>query len=86
MPIYLVSGSAVPTSVTGGVSAVEDAVGGEDDVVVEAATRTPNGDVQFTLRIKALSEEAALEKGGRVASRLSPGSQVTIVTGTEGAS
>jgi hypothetical protein len=79
MPDFLVSGSAVPTSVTGDVTGVDDAVGGESGVTVESATRTDDGDVQFTLRITAPDAATALATGRRIGDRLSPGSNVTLV-------
>jgi hypothetical protein len=78
MPSFLVTGSAVPTSVTGDVAGIDDAVAGEEGVVVETATRAEDGDVQFTLRITAPDAEAALATGRRIGDRLSPGSNVTL--------
>lgn len=78
MASYLVSGSAVPHAMTGDPSSVEDAVAGEDDVTVESAFRVGE-DVQFTLRVDADDEDAALEVARRVADRVSPGSNVALV-------
>lgn len=78
MATYLVSGSAVPTSVTGDPSSVEDAAAGEDAVTVESAYRVGE-DVQFTLRVEADDEDAALRIARRVGDRVSPGSNVTVV-------
>ncbi len=79
MPDFLISGSAVPTSVTGDVTGIDNAVGGEAGITVESATRTDAGDVQFTLRISAPDQATALETGRRIGDRLSPGSNVTLV-------
>jgi hypothetical protein len=79
MPTFLVSGSAVPTSVTGDVTGIDDAVAGEEGVTVESATRVDDGDVQFTLQVTAADADAALEIGRRIGDRLSPGSSVTLV-------
>ncbi len=79
MPTFLVSGSAVPTSVTGDVTGIDDAVAGEEGVTVESATRVDDGDVQFTLQVTAPDADAALAIGRRIGDRLSPGSSVTLV-------
>ncbi|WNB86503.1 hypothetical protein [Cellulomonas sp. ATA003] len=80
MPSFLVSGTAVPTSVTGDVSGIDDAVAGEEGVTVETATRgVDDGEVQFTLRITAPDADGALQIGRRIGDRLSPGSSVTLV-------
>lgn len=78
MTTYLVSGSAVPHAMTGEPSSVEDAAAGEDAVTVESAFRVGE-DVQFRLRVEADDEEAALEVARRVADRVSPGSNVSVV-------
>ena len=79
MPSFLVSGSAVPTSVTGDVTGIDDAVAGEEGVTVQTATRSDDGDVQFTLRVTASDAATAPEVGRRIGDRLSPGSSVTLV-------
>ena len=79
MPDFLVSGSAVPTTVTGEAPGIDDAVAGEEGVAVESAPRDDDGAVQFTLRVTAADPDQALETGRRVGDRLSPGSSVTLV-------
>lgn len=77
MPTFRFTGTAVPTAVTGDVTAVEDAVAGEPGVEVESATRLDEGELQFVLQVDASDEATALATATRVADRLSPGSGVT---------
>jgi hypothetical protein len=79
MASYLFSGSAVATAAMDHVTGVDQAVAGEDGVVVESATRDEGGDLQFVLRVEADDADAAQERASRVADRLSPGSSVTRV-------
>ena len=79
MPRFRVSGSAVPTSVTGDVDPLDDALAGEDGVTVEAATRTGDRDLEFTLEVEAPDEATAVATAQRIADRLSPGSAVTVL-------
>jgi hypothetical protein len=79
MASFLFSGSAVATAAMDDVGDLDQAVAGEDGVVVESATRDPGGDLQFVLRVEADDADAARDHASRVADRLSPGSSVTRV-------
>ena len=79
MSTFRVSGTALPSAITGEVSPVDDAVAAEEGVQVETATRLETGELQFTLHVEATDADGAEEVGRRVADRLSGGSSVTVL-------
>jgi hypothetical protein len=79
MSTFRVSGTALPSTITGDVSPVDEAVAGEEGVEVETATRLESGELQFTLHVQAADAGEAEEIGRRVGDRLSGGSSVTVL-------